>query len=218
MNDIVEILIGLLLGALGMYWLFSLLRKKRSRDITEKQSVILLEKIRNVCKLVTVEGEFAEIYQYENVKERFLRLISSKKKALVVINAKVHVGFDLKKIEMRSDAAQKRIVMESFPEPEVISIEPDVKYYDIKEGLFNWFKTDDLSALHQEAKEHILSKIPESGLLDSAKKEALDAVLMIENMVQAIGWKLDYSALELDEKTDLKIDAIRKEAQSIEKE
>ena len=211
MNDLVEILIGFFLGGLGMYWLFTIFRSKRSREKTHTQSVVLLEKIRNVCKLVTVEGEFAEIYEYENVKERFLKLISSKKKALLVINAKVQVGFDLKKIDLKADEGSKRIIMKSFPQPEVISIEPDVKYYDIKEGLFNWFKTDDLSAVHKEAREHILSKVPESGLLDNARKEALDAVLMIESMVQAIGWKLDYSALEIEgERDDLKLSGSKK--------
>ncbi|QLE01019.1 DUF4230 domain-containing protein [Galbibacter sp. BG1] len=198
MNDLVEILIGLLLGGLGTYWLVSIFWKRRSSESTEKQSIILLEKIRNVYKLVTVEGEFAEIYQYENVRERFLKLISSKKKALLIINAKVNVGFDLKKIQMHADPESKIIILSSFPEPEVLSIEPDVKYYDIQEGLFNWFRSEDLSAINSEAKEHILKKIPDSGLLESAKKEALDAVLMIENMVQAIGWKLDYKALEIN--------------------
>ncbi|WP_417363346.1 DUF4230 domain-containing protein [Galbibacter sp.] len=197
MNDIVQILVGLLLGIFGSYWLFSVFKKRKSSETTEKQSVILLEKIRNVYKLITVEGEFAEIYQYENVREHFMKLVSSKKKALLVINAKVNIGFDLKKIEMKADPDSKRIILTSFPMPEVLSIEPDVKYYDIKEGLFNRFKTEDLSALNLEAKEHILTKIPESGLLDTARKEALDAVHMIESMVQAIGWKLDYKALEI---------------------
>ncbi|EKF54842.1 hypothetical protein I215_10405 [Galbibacter marinus] len=200
MSDIVQILLGLLLGILGSYWLFTAFRKKKSSESVEKQSVILLEKIRNVYKLITVEGEFAEIYQYENVREHFLKLISSKKKALLVINAKVNVGFDLKKIEMKADPKAKKIILTNFPLPEVLSIEPDVKYYDIKEGLFNRFKTKDLSTLNQEAKEHILAKIPDSGLLDTARKEALDAVHMIESMVQAIGWKLDYKALEIQHK------------------
>lgn len=200
MSDIVQILLGLLLGIFGSYWLFTILKRKRSSENTEKQSVILLEKIRNVYKLITVEGEFAEIYQYENVREHFLKLVSSKKKALLVINAKVNVGFDLKKIEMKADPDAKKIILVSFPLPEVLSIEPDVKYYDIKEGLFNRFKTEDLSELNKEAKAHILAKIPESGLLDTAKKEALDAVHMIESMVQAIGWKLDYKALEIQNK------------------
>lgn len=200
MNDIVQITVGLLLGIFGSYWLFSILRKKKTSESTEKQSVILLEKIRNVYKLITVEGEFAEIYQYENVREHFLKLVSSKKKALLVINAKVNVGFDLKKIEMKADPDAKKIILTAFPLPEVLSIEPDVKYYDIKEGLFNRFKTEDLSMINSEAKEHILKKIPDSGLLDTARKEALDAVHMIESMVQAIGWKLDYKALEIQHK------------------
>jgi len=200
MNDIVQILLGLLLGIFGSYWLFTILWKKKSSESTEKQSVILLEKIRSVYKLITVEGEFAEIYQYENVREHFLKLVSSKKKALLVINAKVNVGFDLKKIEMTADPDAKKIILTAFPMPEVLSIEPDVKYYDIKEGLFNRFKTEDLSALNQEAKTHILTKIPDSGLLDTARREALDAVHMIESMVQAFGWKLDYKALEIQHK------------------
>src|SRR5690606_25850570 len=110
MSDIVQILLGLLLGILGSYWLFTAFRKKKSSESVEKQSVILLEKIRNVYKLITVEGEFAEIYQYENVREHFLKLISSKKKALLVINAKVNVGFDLKKIQMKADPNAKKII------------------------------------------------------------------------------------------------------------
>ena len=216
MNDITEILIGFFLGGLGMFWLFSIYRSKKSRENTHVQGIVLLEKIHNVCKLVTVEGEFAEIYQYENVKEHFLRLITSRKKALLVINAKVQVGFDLKKIKLKADEGSKKIIMLAFPEPEVLSIEPDVKYYDIKEGLFNWFNTEDLSKVNSEAREHILSKVPESGLLDAAKKEALDAVLMIENMVQAIGWKLDYTALEIEtEKEDLKLSGAKRKKKSV---
>lgn len=52
-----------------------------------------------MCKFITVEGDFAEIYHYEDVKERFLKLVSSTKKALVIIDAKAHVGFDLSKPE-----------------------------------------------------------------------------------------------------------------------
>ena len=51
--------------------------------------------------------------------------------------------------------------------------------------------------LNHKAKEHIREKIPESGLIDTAKKEALQAVLLIEKIVETIGWKLDYSALEI---------------------
>ena len=53
--------------------------------------------------------------------------------------------------------------------------------------------------MNQEAKRHVMEKIPESGLMDTARREALEAVLLIEKIVETIGWKLDYSALELSE-------------------
>ena|SRR5690606_17352418 len=197
MDNIFEIFLGLILGAILMYWVFSFFRDKKSKELTEHQSVILLDKIRSVCKLISVEGDFAEIYRYENVKERFMSLVSSKKKALLVINAKAHIGYDLKKVLMHADIEKKKIIMTNFPQPEVLSIEPDIQFYDIQSGMFNFFSPEDLTLLNQEAKQHIREKIPASGLMDTAKKEALQAVLLIEKIVETIGWKLDYSALQI---------------------
>jgi len=198
METLIELLLGAVLGAAGMAWGFSLFRKRNNKELTDQQSTIILDKIKSVCKLVSVEGDFAEIYRYENIKEGFLNMLSSKKKALVVINAKAQIGYDLKKIRLEADKDRKRIVLKDFPQPEILSIEPDLQFYDIKNGLFNSFSPQDLTELNSQAKKHIEEKIPESGLIDTARREALTAVLMIEKMVETIGWKLDYSALELD--------------------
>lgn len=200
MDDIMEVFLGLILGAILMYWVFSFFRKKKSKELTTHQSIVLLEKIKSVCKLISVEGDFAEIYKYENTKERFMSLIISKKKALIVIKAKAQIGYDLKKVLMHADNEKKKIILTNFPEPEVLSIEPELEFYDVKNGLFNAFTPDDLTSLNQEAKKHIKEKIPKSGLMETARKEALEAVLLIEKIVETIGWKLDYSALELTEK------------------
>ncbi|MBT8300001.1 MAG: DUF4230 domain-containing protein [Maribacter sp.] len=200
MDSIVEVFMGLILGAISMYWMFSLFRKKKSKELTEHQSTVLLEKIKSVCKLISVEGDFAEIYKYENTKERFMSLVSSKKKALIVINAKAQIGYDLQKIFMHADNEKKKIILSNFPEPQVISIEPELEFYDIQNGLFNAFTPNDLTSLNKEAKKHILEKIPDSGLMDTAKREAVEAVLIIEKIVETIGWKLDYTALEIPEK------------------
>ena len=82
MDSIVEAILGLVLGAILMYWLYSLFNKKKRKELVEHQSTIILDRIKTVCKLVTVEGDFAEIYRYENIKEGFMSLLSSKKKAL----------------------------------------------------------------------------------------------------------------------------------------
>lgn len=205
MDTIFDTVLGLVLGAIATYWVYTFFKKKQSKEVTLHQSTVLLEKIRSVSKLVSVEGEFAEIYKYENTKERFLSLVSSKKKALIVINAKAMIGYDLKKVEIESDIENKRIILTNFPKPEVLSIEPELEFYDIKNGMFNSFSPDDLTTLNNEAKNHILEKIPESGLMETAQKEALQAVLLMESIVATIGWKLDYSALEIPEKEKKKL-------------
>ncbi|WP_108425002.1 DUF4230 domain-containing protein [Flagellimonas amoyensis] len=197
MGEVFDSVLGLILGAILMYWFFSLFRKKRSKEITEHQSTVLLDKIRSVCKLVSVEGDFAEIYHYENTKGSFMSLFKSKKKALIVIKAKAHIGYDLSKLDLKADTETKRIILSHFPQPEVLSIEPDLQFYDIKNGIFNSFSPTDLTQLNQEAKLHIKEKIPESGLMETARKEALQAVLLVEKIVETIGWKLDYSALDI---------------------
>lgn len=175
-------------------------RQWQTKKATNAQSLILLDKVKRVCKFITVEGDFAEIYHYEDVKEKFLKLISSKKKALVVINAKAHVGFDLGKVQMSSNPKTKTVVLSHFPQPEILSIESNINYYDKKDGMFNKFDASDLTELHAKAKEHIKDKIPESGLYNVAKQEALEAINLIENLVETIGWKLDYTALKIEEK------------------
>ena len=195
----------IILSILVTLGIVTIVKQFRLKKQTNSQSVILLDKIKKVCKFITVEGDFAEIYHYEDVKERFLKLITSRKKALVVINAKAHVGFDLSKIQMDSNLKTKTVKLFHFPQPEVLSIETDLNYYDKSDGMFNKFEASDLTELHNEAKLHIMNKVPESGLYEIAKKEALDSVLLIESIVETIGWKLDYTALEIEDKTPEKL-------------
>ncbi|MFD1161007.1 MULTISPECIES: DUF4230 domain-containing protein [Hwangdonia] len=194
-----EVFLGIIVGILVSLGVVTYLKSLKKKQLVNAQSVLLLDKIKTVCKFITVEGDFAEIYHYEDVKQRFLKLISSKKKALVVINAKAYVGYDLNKIQLKPDKDKKKIILEHFPQPEVLSIETNLNYYDKSDGLFNKFEAADLTGLQTESKQHIKDKIPESGLIEIAQKEALDTILLIETIVETIGWTLDYSALKIEE-------------------
>ena len=200
-----EAFLGIIIGVLVSLSVVTYFKSLKKKQLVNSQSVLLLDKIKTVCKFITVEGDFAEIYHYEDVKQRFLKLISSKKKALVVINAKAYVGYDLAKIQLNSDNSNKKIILEHFPQPEVLSIETNLNYYDKSDGYFNKFEATDLTDLHTEAKQHIKDKIPESGLIQVAQKEALASILLMENIVETIGWKLDYSALKIEESSVKKI-------------
>jgi hypothetical protein len=190
--------LGLAAGAIAAYFVYSFFNKSKKKEKDEHQSVVLMDKIRAVCKFITVEGDFSEIYHYHNIKDKWLNLFLGSKKALILIEAKAHVGFDLTKIKMNADVEQKTIFLSNFPQPELLTIETDFKYYDKKEGWANPFTSSDLTDINREAKQHIVDKIPNSGLLKEASSQALETINLIEKLVETINWKLDYSALEVN--------------------
>jgi hypothetical protein len=190
-----ELFIGLAAGAILAYFLFNRFNFKLKKDKTSSQSVILMDKIRKVCKFITVEGDFSEIYHYENVKEKWLSLILGKKKAIILIEAKAFIGFDLTKIMMDADNKTRTIKLTNFPEPQLMSVETDFRYYDKKQGWANPFTASDLTEITTEAKQHIIDKVPQSGLLEEASKQAMDTIYLMETLVETINWKLDYSAM-----------------------
>ena len=192
-----EVFFAIIITALVTLGIVTIVKQYCTKQKVNAQSIVLLDKIKRVCKFITVEGDFAEIYHYEDVKEKFLKLISSRKKALVVINAKAHIGFDLEKLKLHADENSKRIILMQFPQPEILSIETNLRYYDKKDGIFNKFEAADLTDLHDNAKQHIAEKVPQSGLYNTARLEALEAIKVIESIVETIGWSLDYTALQL---------------------
>ncbi len=192
-----DFILGLFVGILFLATLVLVFKNRFIKHRTEEQSVVLLEKIRYVSKMITIEGDFSEIMHFEDVKEVFLKLLTSKKKAIVLANAKVLIGFDMKKMKIQSNTKSKKLMLEYFPEPEIISIETDIKYYDVKGGFFNKFDAADLSELNKKVKQNIEEKIPDSELLLSAKEKALETVEIIEQLVSTFGWELDYKSIEL---------------------
>jgi len=200
-----EFIYGLLLGALVVGIIFYFYRSFFVKNKTEEQSVVLLEKIRNVSKLITVESDFSEIMHYNDTKNILLNLLSSHKKAIVLANSKVMVGFDMKQMRIEPNPKKKLLNITYFPKPEVLSIETDVEYYDVSNGLFNKFAAADLTQLNKKVRENIESKIPESGVLHTAHEKALETVKMIEQIVDTFGWKLTYNELELPDKPQTKL-------------
>jgi hypothetical protein len=186
------------IGAILAYFLYTRFAAVLKRDRRKTQSVILMEKIRTVCKLITVEGNFSEIYHYENVKDKWISALLGTKKALMLIDAKASVGFDLTKVKMEADVKPRTIKLHSFPIPHLMTIETDFKYYDKKEGWANPFTAEDLTEINQEAKQLIIDRVPSSGVMEEASHQAFDTLQLINKLVQTINWRLDYCALSID--------------------
>ena len=155
----------------------------------EEESEVLLEKIRTVCKLVTVEGYFSEVYDYKDYWG--YDFSPFRKKALIRVRATVSAGYDLGDLKVDMFPDRKLVVLSGFPDPEILAIDHEIDYYDITEGTFNSFSAADYTRLTQKAKAYIATRAEESALLESAEQQGDQILDLIELMVSSAGWELD---------------------------
>jgi Protein of unknown function (DUF4230) len=184
--NVIFLVVGLMLGVMATYFLtkgFS----KPNETITNVHTIT--QSIERVFKIVTAEGHFSEIYDYENT-EHLLSFIPSTKKALIVVNAKVLMGFDMKKLKTEINEETKKIRILEFPQPEILSIEPDMKYYNLENGIFNKFDNEDLTKLQVDAKLKIKEAALKSELPLTAQKQMQTLLLEMASIQQ---WQLEGS-------------------------
>lgn len=181
--SILALAVTFLLGVWAADWYFS--RQETNEKI---EANVLLEQVREVTKLITVEGQFAEIYDYEDFYG--YDLPGFRKKALVRVKATVHVGYDLEKMKITALDESKTIRISEIPPAELLAIEHDLDYYDIQEGIFNSFTTSDYNKVNQNAKDLIRQKAQESSLFDKAKFQRNKLFEMMQFMVESAGWTL----------------------------
>lgn len=184
------IFLGIILGLAGGIFATNYFYKNKSERQLKEQSVLLLEKIKQVCKLITVEGEFSEIFTHRNEKSLFFKLLQTENKALIIVKAKVLIGFDLTKINIEINSNTKQVKLSQFPEPEILSIDSDLEYYDVKKGIINKFSETDLTNMNKKSKDFIRDKVERSHLIGIAKNQANDTILLIRQLIESVGWEL----------------------------
>lgn len=172
LNNGLLILLMLILGlALGGLIAFLATGKLKSEPpVISESSHTIAESMRKVFKVVAAEGHFNEIYNYEETT-KLLNFIPSKKKALIIVQAKVLVGYDFEKFKWVVDEQNRRVKLLEFPAPEILSTETDYKYYNIEEQFYNLFSKDDLAKIQHNGKQQVIEAAKQSHLPQVAAEQ-----------------------------------------------
>lgn len=181
-------LLALALAFVGGGWAAYRLFAPKSVEKPQEEASVLLEKVREVLKLTTVEGEFSEVYGYNEYSGSFSWLWD--KKALVRVQATVAVGYDLSNVQMEADSAARVLRIGPLPKPQILSVDHTVDYYDVSTGLFQSFSPQDLTWINQQAKKNILAKAQESDLLQKAEEQSNKMFDLIRFIAEAAGWQV----------------------------
>ncbi len=146
--------------------------KKEDKIVLKESTALIQEQIKNVGKLVVTEGHFSEVFTYENSKLVFGDLLEAEKRAIVIVNADVTIGYDLSKIEYEIDETTKTLKIISIPQEE-IKISPDFEYYDIQADFLNQFEAKDYNAIKKTVNKSLMKKIEASDLKSNAQNRLI---------------------------------------------
>jgi hypothetical protein len=186
MKGIITILLLVLAFGAGIY---ASQRIFGSRNKPTESASVLLEHIQEVAKLVTVEGQFSEVYNYSEYQGYFTLLFD--KKVLVRVRATVAAGYDLNQLSIEADSTAKRLRIGPIPEPQILSIDHTIDYYDIRQGFFTSFTPEDYNRVNARAKDLIRDQAMQSSLLPSARAQGIKMIDLMRFMAEQAGWTVE---------------------------
>lgn len=150
---------------------------------------VMVNEIKNLSKLVVSQGNYSEMYSFSDTRKYFFDYLQFQKKAIVSVNAKVEVGYDLSKLDIQIDSLQREIIINKIPEEEVI-ISPDVKYFDLKQSQFNTFSKEELNTVNAKAIERIKETIELTNQKKEAKIRLFEELSKIYQLSKIYNWKV----------------------------
>ncbi|MGI0105642.1 DUF4230 domain-containing protein [Salinimicrobium sp. WS361] len=185
-----------ILGALAVLLIFMVYRyfenRNAERDRLEESTALIQQQIKNVGKLVVTEGTFSQVYTYKDTKNRFLDVLPARKRALIIVNTKATVAYDLSKLVTEVDVENKTVHIKHIPEEE-INIYPDIKYYDITQDYLNQFTAEDYNKIKSRINKSMREKVENSTLKSNAKNRLISELQKIYILTNTLGWTLTYN-------------------------
>lgn len=169
------------------------------KDTSKVDSTIVVQRIQKVLKLVTVEGNFSELMSYKDFD--YIDFPGFRKDALIRVNAKVSIGYNLENLKISSNEKDKTIVIQQMPTPEILSIDTDIKFENLSSGLFTNFSEAELSKFNSLGKEKIKEKALSTELIKQAEEQKKDMFDLIFYMAKQNGYKIIIEGNELKQLT-----------------
>lgn len=155
----------------------------------------VIERVRSISELNTVEMYFNEIIDFKNAKFfNSFEIPFTQKSFIFTVKARVKAGIDLSSIKEEDvEIDGKRLVLR-LDEPVITSGEIlSYKAYDEKDGLFNEVTTEDTLKALELFEKDLRKQAAENGIIEKAKENAeqtIEGIFMMSGYEQVkIDWR-----------------------------
>lgn len=197
-----NILLGIVIAFVIVFGLRYCENKKENREILEANTALIQKELKNVGKLIVTEGGYAQVFTYNDSKDLMYGLFDARKKALIVINAKATIAYDLSEVKTDIDETTKTVTITNIPEPE-LSINPNIQYYDVTQDYLNQFTASDYNKIKSRVEKSLKKKIEASELRTNAENRLISELQKIYILTNSMGWTLKYNSKVVENEAEL---------------
>ena len=180
-----RLLLGLLAASAAVVALFAagyLLGRWRTRR-EAVSSAPVVQAVRRIARLATVEMEIADVVRYEEV--RTILVFDIPKNATLRLRGKVTGGFDLAHgFIVEEDAARHRILVR-LPAPQILSVDDRLEWFDERSGWLNPITPADRTRWTQWARAALSRAAKDAGLYEKSTAHARD---LFTDAAAAFSW------------------------------
>src|ERR1039457_288336 len=180
-----RLLLGLIAAIAAALAVFSagffLGRWRTRRDSVSSAPVV--EAVRRIARLATIEMEIADVVRYEEVKT--VLVFDIPKNATLRLRGKVMGGFDLSRgFDVEADAT-RRFVAVRLPAPQIIAVDDRLEWFDQRTGWVDPITPGNRTRWTQWARGALARAAKDAGLLEKSAAHARD---LFTDAASAFGW------------------------------
>ncbi len=197
-----NIFLGIVIAFVIVFGLRYCENKKENREILKANTALIQKELKNVGKLIVTEGSYAQVFSYNDSKDLMYGLFDARKKALIVVNAKASIAYDLSEVTTDMDETTKTVTITNIPEPE-LSINPNIEYYDVTQDYLNQFTASDYNKIKQRVEKSLRKKIEASELRTNAQNRLISELQKIYILTNSMGWTLKYNTTVVENEAEL---------------
>lgn len=177
-------------GAVLMLVFFLIFRtcNKVVDEKTDNSYYVLTNQITKMNKMVVMEQDFSTL-QKTKVTHEILGNQVSENEIVTFTKTNAQVSYDLNKMKLDVDSANKKLLIRELPEPQIkITSSPEIQSID--DSFFNRIDEAQIKKVTESAKSEAISKVDQKNLRGEGRKQLMQNLNNIFVLAKALNYEI----------------------------
>ena len=164
---------------------------KKQEDKVQNDFYIITNQIRKMNKMVVMEQDFSSMQKTKITSELLGGMLPNIEKELITFTkTNAQVTYDLNKMKLEVDSANKKLIIKELPNAE-IRIIPSVEIQSMDDSFLDRFDQKDLQKITKSAKDNAYKTVNQNRLRAEGRKQLLENLDNIFVLAKALNYTIE---------------------------